>query len=368
VTGPGTVNGCMANPYEAYGFTVPDAYYGTCPSPDGGAGQGQFMDPITRQQFREWLWSRPADGGPWCTVLSLINPHDIQFYPYYTRRIQGQQHPRRIFREMAANYETNAEREAQTKPQLQRSSVDAHNDSFGDLPDKTRVPEPWRKMLDTDASMTFDVDLEIYSALKALSRSPFADNTIIVFTSDHGECAGAHGTRGKGFSFYEEGSRLPLTIKDPTGGWTPQAKVDRRQLFSSVNLAPLMLTLATGSEDWRKDGRYAQIANAPRSPARSPIRRPRAGAWSRTPPTRSRACPPSSAATAPRSTRAPTTSPPCAPGSARSPATPTRRTAATRSTTPRRSTGRPTTTARRGATRSSTTSTGTPTTRSASGP
>lgn len=263
VTGPGTVNGCMPSPYEAYGFTVPDAYYGTCPSPDGGAGQGQFMDPVTRQQFREWLYDRPADGGPWCTVLSLINPHDIQFYPYYTRRIQGQQHPRRIFREMAANYETNAEREAQNKPQLQRSSVDAHNDTFGDLPDERRVPEPWRKMLDTYAGMTFDVDLEIFSALKALSQSPFADNTIVIFTSDHGEYAGAHGMRGKGFSFYEEGSRVPLIIKDPTGGWTPKPKVDRPQLFSSVDLAPLLLTLATGTEDWRKDSRYAHIAKRP---------------------------------------------------------------------------------------------------------
>ncbi len=260
VTGEGTVNGCMPNPYEAYGFTVPDPTAGTCPSPDGGAGQGQFMDPITRQQFRDWLGARPTTDAPWFATLSFINPHDIQFYPYYTRRIQGQQHPRRIYREMARNYETDGQRKARRKPFLQESSVDAHNDTFGDLPHEVRVEEPWRKMLDTYAGMTFDVDLEIYSALKALEKSPFADNTIVVFTSDHGEYAGAHGMRGKGFSFYEEGSRVPLIIKDPTGGWTPQTKVDRPQLFSSVDLAPLLLTMATGNENWRKDARYAQIA------------------------------------------------------------------------------------------------------------
>ena len=35
-----------------------------------------------------------------------------------------------------------------------------------------------------------------------------------MFTSDHGEYAGAHGMRGKGFSFYEEGSRVPLIVKE----------------------------------------------------------------------------------------------------------------------------------------------------------
>lgn len=260
VTGAGTVNGCMANPYEAYGFTVPDPTAGTCPSPDGGAGQGQFMDPITRQQFRDWLSTRPADGKPWFATVSLINPHDIQFYPYYTRRIQGQQFPRHLYKHMAANYETNAERDLRRKPEIQYSSVLAHNDTFGDLPMKVRVEEPWRKMLDTYALMISEVDLQIYSVIKALGNSPFADNTVVVFTSDHGEYAGAHGMRGKGFSFYEEGSRVPLIVKDPTGAWTADTKTDRQQLFSSVDLAGLFLTIATGGDDWRTDSRYAHWA------------------------------------------------------------------------------------------------------------
>ena len=261
VTGEGTVNGCMANPYEAYGFTVPDPTAGTCPSPDGGAGQGQFMDPITRQQFRDWLSTRPADGKPWFATVSLINPHDIQFYPYYTRRIQGQQFPRHLYRNMAVNYETNAERDLHRKPEIQYSSVLAHNDTFGDMPMKVRVEEPWRKMLDTYALVTSEVDLQIYSVIKALGNSPFADNTVVVFTSDHGEYAGAHGMRGKGFSFYEEGSRVPLIVKDPTGTWTADTKTDRTQLFSSVDLGAMFLTIATGGDDWRTDSRYAHWAN-----------------------------------------------------------------------------------------------------------
>ncbi|MGI9187425.1 MAG: sulfatase-like hydrolase/transferase [Gaiellales bacterium] len=273
VSGAGTINGCMANPYEAYGFTVPDPSVGTCPSPDGGAGQGQFIDPITRQQFREWLKKRPTGEKPWFATLSLINPHDIQFYPYYTRRIQGQQFPRELFKDMAANYETNEQRDRHRKPEIQLSSVHAHNDTFGDLPDEKRVVQPWRKMLDTYALMTNEVDLQIYSALKELSNSPFADNTIVVFTADHGEYNGAHGMRGKGFSFYEEGSRIPLIVKDPTNTWTQDTQAARKQLFSSVDLGALFLTLATGSNDWRNDPRYAHlkkrgdIASALKDPA-----------------------------------------------------------------------------------------------------
>ena len=260
VSGAGTVSGCMADPYEAYGFTVPDPTPGTCPSPDGGAGQGQFMDPITRQQFREWLSARPTGGNPWFATVSLINPHDIQFYPKYTRRIQGQQFPRELYRRMAANYETNAQREARRKPEIQLSSVHAHNDTFGDMPMKVRVEEPWRKMLDSYALMTSEVDLQIYSVLKALDGSPFADSTIVVFTSDHGEYAGAHGMRGKGFSFYEEGSRVPLIVSDPTGTWTAQTKADRHQLFSSVDLAALFLTIGSGGDAWRRESRYRHLA------------------------------------------------------------------------------------------------------------
>ena len=278
VTGSGTVNGCMADPYEAYGFTVPDPASGTCPSPDGGAGQGQFMDPITRQQFRDWLKTRPEGGNPWFATVSLINPHDIQFYPKYTRRIQGQQLPRELYRHMAPNYETNEQRELRRKPEIQLSSVHAHNDTFGDLPMKVRVEQPWRKMLDTYALVTSEVDLQIYSVLKSLDGSPFAGNTIVVFTSDHGEYAGAHGMRGKGFSFYEEGSRVPLIISDPTGTWTADTATDRHQLFSSVDLAPLFLTIASGGSAWRRELRYRHLAHRAdiAAAAKSPTARGRA--------------------------------------------------------------------------------------------
>ena len=66
--------------------------------------------------------------------------------------------------------------------------------------------------------------------LAALDTNGLADNALIVFTSDHGEMAGAHGVFGKGL-MYEESLHVPLIIKAPgqTRGSrtsTPAATID----------------------------------------------------------------------------------------------------------------------------------------------
>ena len=128
------------------------------------------------------------------------------------------------------------------------------------MPDDRKNPRPWTKMLDTYPLMQRQVDVQVGLVLEALAQSPFADKTIVVFAFDHGEYGGAHGMRGKGFAFYDEGLNVPLIVKDPTGGWTKQKRLDRRQLVESVDLAALMLTLGTGGDDWRGNSTYAQIA------------------------------------------------------------------------------------------------------------
>jgi hypothetical protein len=252
--------GCEPDPYEKYGFTANWPGSGTCPSPNGGPGQGQAMDPVIRQQFRDWLSARQPGGKPWATTVSFVNPHDIAWYPRYTRNLEGQDLPRHVFRHLPANFETVADRRRQDKPEMQRRAQQIANELFGVMPDNRHRQRLWTKMLDTYLLMQSQVDVQVGLVLDALASSPFADDTIVVFTADHGEYAGAHGMRGKGFAFYEEGIRVPLVVRDPTGGWTKATKVNRAQLVSSVDLAPLMLTLATGGDDWRGDSTYAQIA------------------------------------------------------------------------------------------------------------
>ena len=84
---------------------------------------------------------------------------------------------------------------------------------------------------------------------------------MIVFTSDHGEYGASHGLRGKGAGAYEEAIKVPLIVKDPRGVLTKAPEQARGQLTSSVDVAPLLLTIASGSDEWRSERRYAHLAH-----------------------------------------------------------------------------------------------------------
>src|SRR5213076_1029320 len=68
--------------------------------------------------------------------------------------------------------------------------------------------------------------------------------------------------RGKAFAVYEESTRVPLYVYDPTGTFVPpdQKGTERTQLTSHVDLVPLLMTLASGNNDWRSMPQYAHLA------------------------------------------------------------------------------------------------------------
>lgn len=71
--------------------------------------------------------------------------------------------------------------------------------------------EDWRKHRWGYYRMIELVDREVEKILEALRSAGAESNTLIVFTSDHGECAGAHSFNQKTV-LYEESVRVPLII------------------------------------------------------------------------------------------------------------------------------------------------------------
>ncbi len=59
------------------------------------------------------------------------------------------------------------------------------------------------------------IDDQLGRILQALEESGQRDNTIVVFTSDHGETLGDHGLVQKGCRFYEGLVRVPLIFSWP---------------------------------------------------------------------------------------------------------------------------------------------------------
>jgi len=62
--------------------------------------------------------------------------------------------------------------------------------------------------------MIESLDVEFGRILKALAGAGVADDTIVVYTSDHGDMVGAHGLEAKRWP-YEESARIPLLIRYP---------------------------------------------------------------------------------------------------------------------------------------------------------
>jgi len=131
--------------------------------------------------------------------------------------------------------------------------------------DHARSPEHIRRMHqqrgtpNSDPTMTFAVtedqyraaaaaqygliefmDEQIGKVLETLQETGQAEDTIVVFTADHGDLFGDHGLMLKHFSHYRAVTRVPLIIRVP--GQDDQRRSS--ELVSSADFAPTMLDLA----------------------------------------------------------------------------------------------------------------------------
>jgi arylsulfatase A-like enzyme len=242
---------------EQYGFDG-----GTYPSPNGSPGQGTQVDPYITRQFTEWL-KQNAGREPWCTTVSFVNPHDIAWWWRFTSGINAEANPPSYATALPPNFETPQEMIEAGKPSLQRSLQDTANQSFGTVPYEgpTALPK-WLSLMNTYLLLQSYVDAQIGAVLSALRGHPkVAANTVIIFTSDHGEYGGSHGMRGKGASAYEEAIRVPLYVHDPRGKIAKQTATPRTGLTSSADFVPLLLSIASGSDDWRGESSLSHLAS-----------------------------------------------------------------------------------------------------------
>jgi arylsulfatase A-like enzyme len=236
---------------------------GTYPSPNGAPGQGWRVDPTIADQFVGWLES---DGGlgPWCTTVSFVNPHDIAWWWRWSDVYRHERTAPPVMSSLPQNFETPRQLEAGRKPRLQLSLQETSASAFGVVPfDEPRRTPAWLPFLDLYVKLQLEVDHQIDTVMRALAARPqVLENTVVVFSSDHGEYGGSHGLRGKGAGMYEEAIRVPLVLRDYTGAFN-LVPGQRSQISSSVDVAPLLLSIASGSGAWRESPDYAHIADRP---------------------------------------------------------------------------------------------------------
>ncbi len=105
-------------------------------------------------------------------------------------------------------------------------------------------PDKIKYMISNYYGLIAEIDDWIGTLLDKLEELNIADNTMIIFTSDHGEMLGAHGMREKNV-FYEESSHIPLIMRFP-GEIEAGTVVDG--YVSNVDLFPTILDYLKISE------------------------------------------------------------------------------------------------------------------------
>ncbi len=98
-----------------------------------------------------------------------------------------------------------------------------------------------RQNIATYYGMISLVDDQLARILEHLDRTGQADNTIVVFSTDHGHFLGQHGLTAKGPFHYEDLLRVPLHVRWP--GRVP-AGLASTALQSLIDLAPTLLSAA----------------------------------------------------------------------------------------------------------------------------
>ena len=110
-------------------------------------------------------------------------------------------------------------------------------------------PELIKYMMKNYFGLVSEVDLWVGKILDALEKTGKADDTIVIFMSDHGELLGSHGMREKNV-FLEESARVPLMIRYP--GKIKPGKID--DYVSTLDLFATIMDY-TGVSDETRDGR-----------------------------------------------------------------------------------------------------------------
>ncbi len=174
---------------------------------------------------------------PFLLVVSFLNPHNVcelaRDEPLSNGPI-GDPPPDATLPPSPANLEPPGD-EPDSMIQMRRGYHASPLFPVGDF-----TPERWRKLRWGYYRLIEKVDAEIGRVLTALRAAGLEQDTLIVFTSDHGECAGAHRLNQKTV-LYEESARVPLIISHPA---QKSGRTSERLVNTGIDLLPTMLDFA----------------------------------------------------------------------------------------------------------------------------
>jgi choline-sulfatase len=203
--------------------------YGT--RPDGSAGH----DEQTVQAALDVLPALARGDKPWCLYVGMIGPHDPYLVPQRYLDMYDvddidlpasfadtlKDKPYIYERMRATRFGQLSERETRNAIRHYRAFCTYLDDHFG----------------------------RIMAALEQIGQ---AENTLVIYTSDHGDYCGEHGLFAKGIPCFQGAYRVPMVVRWPAGLHNPGRSVD--SFISLADVGPTLLDLAGVRQEQRLTG------------------------------------------------------------------------------------------------------------------
>lgn len=157
---------------------------------------------------------------PFTCFISVLEPHDPYLAP---EEAMAQYDPQQIT--LSPSFDD----DLTTKPEVLRRMRSVWSDLS---------KSDWKKIVTSYYASLTSVDTEIGRVINLLKEKNLYENTVIVFTSDHGDMLGGHGLLTKGVATgYEEVYNIPLIIKTPNNyhiDETADIKVNTVDIFPTL--------------------------------------------------------------------------------------------------------------------------------------
>lgn len=110
---------------------------------------------------------------------------------------------------------------------------------------RPQTEEGWKEFQDYYLNCIQDCDDQLVTLLDSIEKKGLLSNTIIIFSSDHGEMMGAHGLKGKAGFMYEDNIHVPFIVYHPD--YANLGGRSCNSITSHLDIAPTLLDMTNAS-------------------------------------------------------------------------------------------------------------------------
>lgn len=192
----------------------------------GTSGYSKFDNDVANAAV-SWLENKTGhEEKPWVLFVSFVNPHFPLIAP-------------KKFYDMYEDAPIPLPHHYAPSERPSHPGVDAYRNSFNY--DDYFDDETLKIALQAYYGMCSFLDYNVGRVLSALSDKGMTDDTLVIYTSDHGESLGNRGLWGKSV-FYEDSCAVPMTIAGPNVAQGQRCKTP----VSLVDIYPTIVEAAGG--------------------------------------------------------------------------------------------------------------------------